>query len=97
VRSIATWAPSPSARDFPQRIEQSTNARLLGIDDSKVMPVNDDREDPLVRKAHDLDELVAAGESEKTPFILLGRVWIVIAAAVLVIFALAMLAYSLAT
>jgi hypothetical protein len=72
-------------------------ARLLGIDDSKVMPVDDDREDPLVRKAHDLDELVAAGESEKTPFILLGRVWIVIAAAVLVIFALAMLAYSLAT
>jgi hypothetical protein len=84
--------------DFPQRIELSTNARLLlGIGDSKVMPVDDDREDPLVRKAHDLDELVAAGESEKTPFILLGRVWIVIAAAVLVIFALAMLAYSLAT
>jgi len=59
--------------------------------------VDDDRENPIARKAHELDEVVAAGESEKTPFILIGRVWIVIAAAVLVIFVLAMLAYVLAT
>jgi hypothetical protein len=61
------------------------------------MPEDDDREDPLVRKADDLDELVAAAESEKTRSILVSRVWIVIAAAVLMIFAPAMLAYSLAT
>ncbi|MDP9285876.1 MAG: hypothetical protein M3P41_13135 [Actinomycetota bacterium] len=56
------------------------------------MPTDDDREDPLVRDVHHLDELVEVGASEKTPWILLGRVWLVTAAAVLVILALTMLA-----
>jgi len=62
-----------------------------------TMPTDDSRDDPLVEDVHDLDALVEAGESEKTPFILIGRVWIVTAAAVVVILALAMLAYYLAT
>jgi hypothetical protein len=60
------------------------------------MPTEGSRDDPLVEKTHDLDALVEAGESEKTPFILIGRVWIVTAVAVAVILALAMLAYYLA-
>ncbi len=60
------------------------------------MPTDTDREDPLVRDVHRLDEVVEDGASEKTPWILLGRVWLVTAAAVLVILVLAMLAYRLA-
>jgi hypothetical protein len=56
-----------------------------------------DDDDPLAQKKHDVDALVEAGESEKTPFILIGRVWIVTAAAVAVVLALAILAYYLAT
>jgi hypothetical protein len=63
-----------------------------------TMPTDDaSRDDPLVENVHDLDALVDAGESEKTPVILIGRVWIVTAAAVAAILALAMLAYYLAT
>jgi hypothetical protein len=61
------------------------------------MPPDAHVDDPLAQKKHDVDALVEAGESEKTPFILIGRIWILTAAAVAVIFALAMLAYYLAT
>jgi hypothetical protein len=61
------------------------------------MPSDSDSEDPLTGDVRGLDELVERGESEKTPFILIGRVWIVTAAAVLFILALAVLAYYLAT
>ncbi len=60
------------------------------------MPTDGEHDDPHVEKVHDLDDVVREGQSEKTPFILLGRVWIVTAAAVAVILALAMLAYYLA-
>jgi hypothetical protein len=61
------------------------------------MPTNTHSDDPLVQKLHDVDRLAEAGASEKTPLILIGRVWLVTAAAVAVIFVLAMLAYFLAT
>ena len=61
------------------------------------MPPDAHADDPLAQKKHDTDALVEAGESEKTPFILIGRVWIVTAAAVAVVLALAVLAYYLAT
>jgi hypothetical protein len=62
----------------------------------RFMPTDAKRDDPLVENVDDLDDVVREGQSEKTPFILLGRVYIVTAAAVAVILALAVLAYYLA-
>jgi hypothetical protein len=42
-------------------------------------------------------QIADAGVSEKTPAILLGETWVVVAAVVLVILALSLLAYYLAT
>jgi hypothetical protein len=53
------------------------------------------RED-VVDRHRERDEIVAAGESESTPWILIGRVWVVTAVAVLVVLAVTLLAYRLA-
>jgi hypothetical protein len=44
-----------------------------------------------------LERIADTGGSSKTPLILLGEVWVVCAIAVLVLLALALLAYRLAT
>ncbi len=50
-----------------------------------------------VRRLHDLEHVADVGESDKTPLILIGEVWVVSAIAVLVLLALALLAYRLAS
>jgi hypothetical protein len=49
------------------------------------------------RKLHELEHTADVGESEKTPLILIGEVWVVSATAVLVLIAIALLAYRLAS
>jgi hypothetical protein len=50
-----------------------------------------------VRKLHELEHTADVGESDKTPLILLGEVWVVSATAVLALVAIALLAYRLAS
>ncbi len=49
-----------------------------------------------VEKLHELEQVAEVGESGETPFILMGEVWVVCAAAFLVLLAIALLAYDLA-
>jgi hypothetical protein len=49
-----------------------------------------------VRKLHELEHVADVGESAETPLILIGEVWFVVAIAVLVVLALALVAYRLA-
>jgi len=50
----------------------------------------------LGRKVHELEQIANVGESDRTPLILIGEVWVVAATAVLVVLALALLAYDIA-
>jgi len=50
-----------------------------------------------VRKLHELEHTADVGESGWTPLILLGETWVVSAIAVLVLLAVALLAYRLAS
>jgi hypothetical protein len=47
-------------------------------------------------KVHELEHTADVGESAETPLILLGEVWVVVAAIVLVVLAVSLLAYRLA-
>jgi hypothetical protein len=47
-------------------------------------------------KVHELEQIADAGESERTPAILLGEVWVVTAIAVIVVTAVTLIAYRLA-
>ena len=47
-------------------------------------------------KLHELEQIADAGESERTPAILLGEVWVVSAIAVIVVTAVTLIAYRLA-
>jgi hypothetical protein len=49
------------------------------------------------RKLHELEHIADVGESEKTPWILIGETWVVTATAFLVVVALALFAYRLAS
>jgi hypothetical protein len=49
------------------------------------------------RKLHELEHTADVGESDKTPLILIGEVWVVAATAALVLIAIALLAYRLAS
>jgi hypothetical protein len=49
-----------------------------------------------VRKLRELEHVADVGESAETPLILIGEVWFVVAIAVLVVLALALVAYRLA-
>ena len=51
----------------------------------------------LRREVRDLEHTAEVGESDKTPLILLGEVWVVSATAVLALIAIALLAYRLAS
>jgi hypothetical protein len=50
-----------------------------------------------VPKLHELEHEADVGESDKTPLILIGEVWVVAAIAVLVVLAIALLAFRLAS
>jgi hypothetical protein len=50
-----------------------------------------------VEKIEELEHTAEVGESDTTPLILIGGVWIFAAVAVLVLLAVALLAYKLAT
>jgi hypothetical protein len=50
-----------------------------------------------VRKLHELEHVGDVGESDQTPVILFGEVWLVSAVTVLVLVAIALLAYRLAS
>jgi hypothetical protein len=49
-----------------------------------------------VRRLRELEHVAEVGESDETPLILIGEVWFVVAIALLVLLALALLAYRLA-
>jgi hypothetical protein len=46
---------------------------------------------------HELEEEAEAGESERTPWIVFANVWVVVTITVLVVAAVSLLAYLLAT
>jgi hypothetical protein len=48
-------------------------------------------------KAHELEHTAQVGESEKTPWILLGETWVVVSILVLAVLVVSVLAYWLAT
>jgi hypothetical protein len=50
----------------------------------------------LTEQLHELKRTADSGESAETPFILIGAVWFVATAAVLVLIAISFLAYDLA-
>jgi hypothetical protein len=52
---------------------------------------------PLERKLHELDHEADVGESDKTPLILIGGVWVVCAIAVAVTLGIVALAFVLAS
>jgi hypothetical protein len=53
-------------------------------------------ESPRAR-AHELEHTADVGESEKTPWILLGETWVVVSILVLAVLVVSILAYRLAT
>jgi hypothetical protein len=55
-----------------------------------------DETSELTERLHELKRTADEGESAETPLIVLGAVWVVAAAAVLVLIAIALLAYDLA-
>jgi hypothetical protein len=60
------------------------------------MPRHRKRE-PVARELHELKEEADLGESAKTPLIVLGEVWVVCAIAVVILLAISLLAYWLAS
>jgi hypothetical protein len=61
------------------------------------MPSTSDERSDLTREVRELERVADTGGSSLTPLILLGEVWVVCAVAVLVLIALALLAYRLAS
>ncbi len=51
----------------------------------------------LRREVRDLEHTAEVGESDKTPLILIGDMWLLCAIVVLVVLALSLIAYRLAT
>jgi hypothetical protein len=68
----------------------STDARRGRLEDDEGMAKD------IVEKHVELAQLVDAGESEYTPWLLLGRVWVVTAIAVLVILGAVLFAFRVA-
>jgi hypothetical protein len=58
--------------------------------------MNTQEHTPPAEKLRELEHVADVGESGETPFILMGEVWVVCATAVLVLLAIALLAYDLA-
>ena len=91
--------PHPSIRGsiawIAQAILRSSDAAEPFARDSGCMSA-DSKRSRLGRKAHELERIADVGESDRTPLILIGEVWVVAATAVLVVLALALLAYDIA-
>ena len=51
----------------------------------------------MSKSLHELEQVADAGESDKTPLILIGEVWVVVTIALLLFLAFALLAYRLAS
>ena len=66
------------------------------VRDRADMPERSDDTPSAVQKVHELEQIADVGEDERTPWILLGRVWVKVATAVLVVLAIALFAYRLA-
>jgi hypothetical protein len=60
------------------------------------MDVNSHEPRHGVQRLHELENVAEEGESAETPLILIGEVWFVVAIALLVMLALALVAYRLA-
>jgi hypothetical protein len=58
---------------------------------------SDEHEDMPKQNLRDLEHVAEVGESDETPLILLGDVWIVSAVVVLAVLAVSLLAYRLAS
>ena len=64
--------------------------------DPEAMNSKSHNRSPLVEEVRDLEQIAKTGGSSKTPLILLADAWVVSALAVVVMLALALLAYRLA-
>jgi len=84
------------ARTTQQITPSSDAARFASVDAGRMgnQPHETER---AVEKLHELEHIADVGESPETPLILLGEVWVVCALVVLVILALSLIAYRLAT
>jgi hypothetical protein len=51
----------------------------------------------IVRRLHDERHIAEIGESDRTPLILVGEVWVVVATVALAVLALSLFAYRLAS
>jgi hypothetical protein len=69
---------------------------MIALPDDRGMRTQPPEVERAVEKAHELEHTADVGESPKTPLILLGEVWVVAAAVVVVILALSLVAYRLA-
>jgi hypothetical protein len=69
---------------------------LAPSSDAEARP-SGEHEDMSKRSLHELEHIAEVGESEKTPLILLGDVWVVSAIVVLAVLAVSLLAYHLAS
>jgi hypothetical protein len=66
-------------------------------DGEGAMPIHSHDTPRAVRKLHEREHVADVGESDKTPVILFGEVWFVTAVTVLVLVAVSLLAYRLAS
>ena len=74
-------------------ITRSTDAPDRGLEDHFRM----DDVERARSKLHELEYTADVGESPRTPLILLGEAWLICAVVVVIITALSLLAYRLAT
>jgi hypothetical protein len=70
-------------------------ATLLG--DRVCMKRDPHHEGSLAREVHHLEQVADVGESDKTPLILVGRVWLACAVVVIAILALTLVVARIAT
>jgi hypothetical protein len=80
-----------------QRITSSADALVSAFGDDRDMRTHSPEAERAVEKVHELEHTADVGESPKTPWILLGGVWVFWSAVVGVIIALSLLAYWLAS
>jgi hypothetical protein len=84
-------------RSFRSRSSGLPMAAGLVFGDREDMRKRSHDTPAVVRKVHELEHVADVGESDETPLILLGEVWVVSATAVFVFLAIALLAYRLAS
>jgi hypothetical protein len=93
----AKYRPNDGAcAESPQPIASSTDASATAGGDDPAMSNLHDKAGHAVEKFEQLEHTADVGESEKTPWIELGNVWVVAAVVVAVVLLLSMIAYWLA-